>query len=123
MDGVGRLVPMVLGSLPFWLVLLLVTAPPPPSAGQLLNTALVAVFSGVIATSLFLHARHHAATSYQLAAVDATQAGEVLFSLLGEILFLQGAVPGPAGLLGLALTVAGLVLYVRVQTGKSEKQG
>lgn len=115
-DSIGRVLLMVLGSLPFWAVLILVTAPPPPSAGQLANTALVAVFSGVVATSLFLHARHHASTSYELAAVDATQSTEVIFSLLGEIVFLHGALPKPAGAAGLVLVIAGLVLYVRAQT-------
>jgi putative multidrug resistance efflux transporter len=67
------------------------------------------------------HARHQATSAYQLAAVDATQSAEVLFSLLGEILLLQGALPGPAGAAGLALTVIGLILYVRLQAadGKS----
>ncbi|HEY5974046.1 MAG TPA: multidrug resistance efflux transporter family protein [Geobacteraceae bacterium] len=114
-NSVGRVLLLVLGSVPFWLALLLVTRPSPPSAGQLLNSAIVAVFSGVIATSLFLHARHQATSAYQLAAVDATQSTEVLFSLLGEIVFLQGALPGLAGGAGIALTVIGLILYVRLQ--------
>lgn len=121
-DSIGRVLLMVLGSLPFWVVLLVVAAPPPPSSGQLLNTALVAVFSGVIATSLFLHARHHASTSYELAAVDATQSTEVIFSLLGEIVFLHGALPGPAGTMGLTLVIGGLVLYVRAQTAGALKK-
>lgn len=120
-DSIGRVLLMVLGSLPFWVVLLIVTAPPPPSAGQLINTALVAVFSGVIATSLFLHARHCASTSYELAAVDATQSTEVIFSLLGEIVILQGALPGTSGTTGLALVIGGLVLYVRAQTTGSPR--
>lgn len=115
-NSVGRLLLMVLGSLPFWLVLVVVAAPPPPTAGQLVKTALVAVFAGVIATSLFLHARHHAATSYELAAVDSTQSMEVIFSLLGEIIFLHGAFPGATGAAGIALAMAGLILYVRAQS-------
>lgn len=111
--GIGRVLLLVLGSLPFWLVLLLVTAPPPPSAGQLVNTALVALFSGVIATSLFLQARHRAATPYELAAVDATQATEVIFSLLGEVVFLHGASPKLAGTVGIILVLVGLLLYVK----------
>lgn len=120
-NSVGRVLLLVLGSLPFWLVLLLAARPPAPTAGQLLNTALVAVFSGVIATSLFLHARHRATNAYQLAAVDATQATEVLFSLLGEIVLLQGALPGPAGAGGMALAVIGLILYVRLQAAAPQR--
>lgn len=115
-DSVARVLIMVLGSIPFWIVLTLWVQPPAPSGGQLLNTAVVAVFSGVIATTLFYKARHLAKTPFQLSAVDATQATEVLFSLLGEILFLGGAWPGTAGFAGVTLSLVGLVLYVRSQT-------
>jgi len=105
-DSIGRVLIMVLGSMPFWI-------------GQLINTAMVAVFSGVVATTLFFHARHLARTPFELTAVDATQSTEVIFSLLGEILFLNGALPGAAGFLGIALSLLGLVLYVRSQTANS----
>jgi drug/metabolite transporter (DMT)-like permease len=115
-NSIGRVLLMVIGSIPFWIVLILMTAPPPPTAGQLLNTGIVAVFSGVMATSLFLHARHCARTSYELAAVDATQSTEVIFSLLGEIVFLNGSSPTPVGSAGIVLAMAGLILYVRSQS-------
>jgi len=118
--SIGRVLLMVIGSLPFWIVLILFTSPPPPTAGQLLKTGVVAVFSGIIATSLFLHARHGAKTSYELAAVDATQSTEVIFSLLGEILFLHGSFPSLMGSAGVALAVAGLILYIRSQTSEEQ---
>ena len=114
-DSIGRVLIMVLGSIPFWIVLTLFLHPPAPTSGQLANTAVVAVFSGVIATTLFFHARHLARTPFELSAVDATQSTEVLFSLLGEILFLNGLLPGAAGFLGIALSLLGLVFYVRSQ--------
>ncbi|MFZ5881542.1 MAG: multidrug resistance efflux transporter family protein, partial [Chloroflexota bacterium] len=52
---------------------------------------------------------------YEIAAVDATQSMEVVFSLLGEILFLGGAIPGALGLAGVALTILGLAAYMRTQ--------
>jgi len=107
-----RVVLMILGSVPFWLLLLLIVRPPAPTPGQLLQTALVGLCSGVIATSLFLHARHLADTPYQLSAVDATQAGEVVFTLLGELLLLGAALPGPLGWSGMLLTCFGLILYL-----------
>lgn len=115
-NSVARVLIMVLGSLPFWIVLTLCVQPPAPTGGQLLNTAVVAVFSGVIATTLFYKARHLARTPFELSAVDATQSTEVVFSLLGEIIFLGGAWPGAAGSTGITLSLAGLVLYVRSQT-------
>ena len=70
---------------------------------------------GALATVLFMHARHLARTPYQLAAVDSTQSGEVIFSLLGEVLLLGGALPGPVGWAGVVLTMVGLVLYLGAQ--------
>ena len=110
-----RVLLLTLGSLPLWAVLVVMAAPPPPSAGQMLNTALVALFSGVVATSLFLYARHLAVSAAQIAAVDCTQSMEVVFSLAGEILLLGGILPGPLGWMGLGLTILGLMLYLRVQ--------
>ncbi|WP_136523539.1 DMT family transporter [Geomonas ferrireducens] len=115
-DSAARVLIMVLGSLPLWAVLILFVHPPAPSAGQLVNTAMVAVFSGVLATTLFYKARHLAKTPFELSAVDATQSMEVVFSLLGEIAFLGGAWPGAAGGIGIVLSLLGLVLYVRSQT-------
>lgn len=83
----------------------------------MLSTAMVALFSGVIATTLFLHARHHCSRPAELAAVDATQSMEVLFSLCGEILFLGGALPGSLGWGGIVLTMIGLIAYARQQQG------
>jgi len=114
-DSFARVLLLTLGSLPFWLVALAVTQPPPPTAGQWVSTALVALLSGVIATSLFVYARHQARNAYELAAVDATQAGEVLFALVGEMLLLGGALPDPLALIGIGLTILGLVLYLLAQ--------
>lgn len=109
---VYRVVLMILGSVPYWLLLLVVVRPPAPTSGQLLQTALVGLCSGVIATNLFLHARHLADDPYQLSAIDATQAGEVVFTLLGEVLLLGAPFPGLFGWGGLLLTCLGLVLYL-----------
>jgi drug/metabolite transporter (DMT)-like permease len=111
-NGLARVLLLTLGSLPFWILFLALAAPPAPSPGQLISTALVALFSGVIATTIFLYARNLAAHSYAIAAVDATQAMEVIFSLLGEIVFLGGALPSALGLAGVALTITGLGAYM-----------
>lgn len=111
----SRIILLSLGSIPFWLVLILLTNPAAPSAGQWLNTSLIALFSGVIATGLFLHARHLASNSYEISAIDSTQSTEVVFTLLGEVLLLGAVLPGPLGVIGIALTVTGLVFYVKAQ--------
>jgi len=114
-NGFARVLLLTLGSLPFWAALLLLSSPPAPTSGQLLSTALVALLSGVIATTIFLYARHLAQQSYEIAAVDATQSMEVVFSLIGEIIFLGAALPGPLGMAGVALTIIGLIAYMRTQ--------
>jgi drug/metabolite transporter (DMT)-like permease len=106
---------MYLGSVPFWCLLLVIVTPPLPSGGQILNTALVALFSGIMATSLFLYARSKSKTGGHLAAVDATQSSEVIFALSGEILILGAGFPNYFGLLGILVTGAGLMLFVRFQ--------
>ncbi|HMV98102.1 MAG TPA: multidrug resistance efflux transporter family protein [Anaerolineales bacterium] len=114
-NGFARVLLLTLGSIPFWVLILLFSSPPAPASGQLLSTALVALLSGVIATTLFLYARHLCHQPYEIAAVDATQSMEVVFSLIGEIVFLHGAFPGPIGFVGVALTILGLIAYMKVQ--------
>lgn len=114
-DSLARVLLLTLGSVPFWIVLVILAAPPLPSPGQWVNTAMVALFSGIIATAVFLHARHLCSHPYELAAVDATQSMEVVFSLVGEIVFLQGSVPSLIGGAGVGLTVLGLAAYTRWQ--------
>lgn len=114
-DSFARVLLLTLGSLPFWLITIAVTRPAAPSADQWISTALVALLSGVIATSLFVYARHQARNAYELAAVDATQSAEVIFALAGEILLLGAILPGPLSVVGMALTILGLVLYLLAQ--------
>ena len=114
-DPFCRVFLLTLGSMPLWILLVVLLSPPPPSIPQVLNTAMVALFSGIAATSLFLYARHLARNTAELAAADCTQSMEVLFSLAGEGLLLGGALPGPIGWLGIVLTMLGLALYIRVQ--------
>jgi len=106
---------MSLGSVPFWLVLIALTRPGLPSGGQLIHTFLVAVFSGVIATSLFLTARNKSQRPAELAAVDATQSSEVIFALIGEILLLNAPLPDGISMAGMALVFLGLALFIRFQ--------
>jgi len=115
-DPFCRVLLLTIGSLPLWAALIAFTAPPPPSAGQLIQTAIVAACSGVVATSLFLVARNTAGSTAELAAADCTQSMEVVFSLAGEAILLGHVLPGPMGWLGIGMTMAGLMLYVTVQS-------
>ena len=101
------------GSLPFWFLLYPFTSATLPAQGQLINVALVALFSGVIATSLFLSARNSADNASKLAAVDATQSSEVIFALAGEALLLQASLPNAMGLFVMLIACVGLIAFVR----------
>jgi drug/metabolite transporter (DMT)-like permease len=104
-----------LGSVPFWLVLLFWIQPPPPSTKQFINTALVALFSGIIATSLFLLARTKARKPSQLAAVDATQSSEVVFAMGAECLLLNAPLPNLTAGFGIVLVFVGLFFFIWFQ--------
>jgi drug/metabolite transporter (DMT)-like permease len=81
------------------------------AAPQWIQTFLVALSSGVVATLLFFKATDLVKTNQrQLAVVESTQAGELVFAGLGGILLLSDALPSPAGFAGLAVIVCGMVL-------------
>ena len=106
---------MSLGSLPFWAILIAFFRPGIPSSGQLMHTALVALFSGVCATTLFLSARTKARRASEIAAVDATQSSEVVFALAGEVIILNAPLPNGAAALGIVLVFLGLTLFIGFQ--------
>lgn len=102
-----------IGSLPLWLVLIAIYTPPAPNRGQFINTGLVALLSGVVATSIFLYARNKAKQSSEIAGVDATQSSEVVFAMIGSLLLLDSVLPDLISLIGLGLVFCGLVLFVK----------
>lgn len=107
-----RVFGMTLMSTPFWLLLSVfgVVDAGLPSAGQILQSLIVAVFSGVVATLLFFEATNLVKHNHkQLAVVEATQAGEVLFTLLGGCLFLGDRLPSLLGFLGIAIVTIGII--------------
>lgn len=118
-----RVFGMTLCSLPFWLVLSVagLAAGARPTAGQFMQTFVVAVFSGVVATILFFRATELVRDNVrELAAVESTQAGEVVFSLLGGVLVFRDDLPSPVALLGIAVVVAGIFLNA-VLTKKADQ--
>jgi drug/metabolite transporter (DMT)-like permease len=116
-DPVAAVLLLTLGSLPFFAVLVGVTLPPPPSTGQIASTAVIALVAGGLATTLFLYARNLSRDPYRIAAVDATQSGEVGFALLGEMLWLGVPAPNLLGWLGLAAVMGGLVGFTLKSRG------
>ena len=111
-SATARVLLLTLGSVPYWLLTLLLPHPARPTSQQVLGTAVVAVCATVIGTSIFLRARQSVGRDADaIAKVDATQAGYTTFSLGGEVLFLGALLPGPQGWVGLVLTLGGLAAY------------
>jgi len=74
---------------------------------------LVALLAGVAATTRFLYAREQAVTSSEVAGVDSTQASDVIFALVGDVLLLDNAIPLTMGMVGIGLIIVGLILFAK----------
>ncbi|WLV24953.1 multidrug resistance efflux transporter family protein [Aciduricibacillus chroicocephali] len=123
LDTYQRVLGMTLMSMPFWIILAIygVMTVGWPSWSQTFQAFIVAVSSGVIATVLFFQATDLVKGDMaKLAAVEATQAGEVLFAAAGEIIFLSAPLPSGLSTVGLLLVIGGMVLHSWVSGRTSE---
>jgi drug/metabolite transporter (DMT)-like permease len=114
LDVYQRVLGMTIASIPFWLVLSLygILTVGPPSRGQTIQSGLVAITSGVIATILFFQATDLVRGNMQkLAAVEATQSMEVLFALIGELTLLNTPFPTALSWSGMVLVMVGMILH------------
>ncbi|HWE61683.1 MAG TPA: multidrug resistance efflux transporter family protein, partial [Chloroflexota bacterium] len=121
-----RVLGMTLSSVPFWLLVAATSYARVglPSGSELLQSALIALSSGVIATLLFFRATDLVRThTMSLAAVEATQAAEVLFVLLGDVWLLGAAWPGRQAMLGIALVLLGIAAYSALVRPPPAQQG
>lgn len=108
-----RVFGMTLCSMPFWVVLSVfgIGYVGLPSKGQAIQSFIVAVCSGVVATVLFFRATDIVSSSQKkLAAVECTQSGEVIFTLLGGVLFFNDKIPTKLDLIGITFIVVGMIL-------------
>lgn len=124
LDTFQRVLAMTLMTIPVWIgfAIYALFMVGPPSTTQVVQSLIVAVSSGVIATTLFFMAtdlvRHDQG---KLAAVEATQSTELLFAMIGEILILHIALPGTLSLIGVAVIVIGMGIH-SYQTGVGRKK-
>lgn len=115
---------MTLCSLPFWLILSIygVVKVGPPAQGQVVRAFCVALISGVLATLLFFKATDLVKTNQRhLAVIESTQAGEVIFTLLGGILFLGDDLPDKLGVIGIILIVTGMILNSMISSSPKKR--
>lgn len=112
-NAIVRLTLSIIGALPAILALCIWAAMKsgPPPVVQLETVAVVAA-AGLIATPLFFAATDRVNRNpSSLAAVEATQAAELVFTLVLESLVLGITAPGLWGSLGVALIVTGILLH------------
>jgi drug/metabolite transporter (DMT)-like permease len=121
MDAYQRVLGMTIASLPFWFLLSIfgLLTSGLPSKGQVVQSGLVAVFSGVCATVLFFAATDLVKGNLKkLGAVEATQSMEVLFAVAGEVIFLSAPLPSAVSLSGMMLVMIGMVLHSWISARK-----
>jgi drug/metabolite transporter (DMT)-like permease len=120
LDTFQRVFGMTIATVPFWLIIAsagYIESGLPP-AGQVIQSLIVALSSGIVATILFFIATdmvrdHHG----KLASVEATQSTQVLFVMAGEVLLFSSPLPESAALTGLGVIVIGMVLHSLNQAG------
>jgi len=113
-DAFERVLGMTIASLPAWIILAVIAICTVglPSMNQVIQSFIVAVSSGVIATTLFFIATDRVrAHQGKLAAVEATQSMEVVFVIIGEMMILGVPLPDPIALFGLAIIIVGMLLH------------
>ncbi|MBM7661553.1 drug/metabolite transporter (DMT)-like permease [Bacillus mesophilus] len=121
LDTFQRVLGMTLASMPLWIILAVTgyATVGAPSSGQIYQTLLVALTSGVIATLLFFFATELVKDdSGKLAAVEATQSSQVVFVIVGEMLFLSIPLPSMISFIGILLVVTGMVLHSLINKQK-----
>lgn len=111
-NSFNKVLLMSLGSLPLWGLLWLIVQPTAPNVSQVINTFYVALLAGIAATSLFLYGRNLAKNTNELAAIDATMSSQVIFSLLGGVLFLNSEIT-TVSVIGLLFIMLGMGLYMK----------
>ena len=114
LNATQRVFGMTLASQPLWWLVAAWawTRSGAPPAAQVGLAAAVALSAGVIASILFFQATGMVRDNpTALGGVEAMQGSELLFAILVGTLFLGEPVPGPVGLGGAVLIVAGILVF------------
>jgi drug/metabolite transporter (DMT)-like permease len=114
LDTFQRVFGMTVASMPFWLIIggIGLVQVGLPTSDQVLQSFIVAISSGVIATTLFFIATDRVKGHQgRLAAVEATQSAQVLFVMLGEVLLFSSPLPSSLSLVGLVIIMVGMLLH------------
>ncbi|MBE1555332.1 multidrug resistance efflux transporter family protein [Sporosarcina limicola] len=124
LDTFQRVLGMTLMTIPIWIGFAIYAWQTVglPSMNQVGQSFIVAISSGVIATTLFFMATDLVQGDQgKLAAVEATQSTELIFAIIGEMFILGIALPGPIALVGIAIIIIGMALH-SYQTALAKKK-
>ncbi len=113
-DTFQRVLGMTLASTPFWLIIAGIggVTTGMPSKEQVFQSFLVGISSGIVATVLFFFATELVKHDQnKLAAVEATQATEIIFVIIGEVLLLSAPLPSMHSIIGLLMIAGGMILH------------
>lgn len=114
LDTFQRVLGMTICSMPLWIILsaAALMTDGPPSGEQVFQSFLVGLSSGVIATVLFFFATELVRDDpSRLAGVEATQSTQIVFVIIGEILFLAEPIPNFKSMIGICIIILGMVLH------------
>ncbi len=114
LNAIQRTLGMTIASMPFLIIMSIysVSVGELPKESQYLQTLIVAVCAGIIATILFFMATDKVRKDEgALASVEAVQSSEVVFALIGEILILGIALPDTYSIIGIFLVILGMALH------------
>ena len=118
LNTLQRVFGMTLCSIPFWIIIVIlgVVQTGIPSHNQIIQSFIVAVSSGVIATIMFFKATDIVkGDSHKLAVVESTQVGELIFTLLGGVLVFHDTIPTVLGIIGIILVAIGMMINSFIQ--------
>jgi len=114
-----RVFGMTVCSMPFWIICggIAYIKSGLPSASQCGQSFLIALLAGVIATILFFNATNIVKDDpKKLAVIEATQSGEVIFTLILGIIFLHDNIPDTIAFVGLFIIIIGMLLNSLIDT-------
>lgn len=112
-NTIERIYGMTLCSFPIWIIISIIAYKNSglPTEPQLIQAFLVCVFSALIATILFFYATDMANHNPKLLAIaESTISGEVIFTLIGSLIFLKDVLPDIFGFIGIIVILIGMVL-------------
>lgn len=111
LSTIERVYAMTVCSLPVWILVSIAGYMDIgwPSPSQTFQGAMVAVFSGVLATVLFFHATDMSKYNPKaLAITESTIAAEVVFTVIAGVLILGDPMPSAIGFAGLLVIIVGM---------------